>query len=88
MNENADLRDIIRELEQIDLSLKNGISAIRVIAQELDEQDDGHDEGPALYFIVEGLEVQQKKVSTIINKAMKKRSAGPGPKLVDNGGEP
>ncbi len=60
-------------LQEIDHQIKNGIDALLVVAQQLDNRQGGEPEGPACYFIAEGLSQQRYKLMECIDTAMEAR---------------
>ncbi len=71
MTEPEDL--LIRKLEDAQLQIKNGVDALLVIAEKLDKIDDGQPEGPACYFIAEGLTAPRLKLMECIDAAIEAR---------------
>ncbi len=70
MAEQDTLWGLATTLQDIDLQMKNGIEALLVIAEKLGAVDDGRPEGPACYFIAEGLSQQRYKLMECIDTAM------------------
>ena len=76
--------ELRHDLEDIHLQMKNGIDTLLIVAETLDRAD-GRPEGPACYFIADGLTRQRHKLMECLDAmtaAAKDDKPRSGPTLV------